>query len=56
MTDENGKPVHEEINTVPFRFQIKILPDHAYMLKVSGTEGKTVEGSVVGVITPKFTG
>ncbi|MCX5771220.1 MAG: tetratricopeptide repeat protein [Candidatus Hydrogenedentes bacterium] len=56
LMDENGKPVHEEINAVPFRFQAKIVPDHTYTLKVSGSDGMTVEGSVLGAITPKFTG
>jgi len=54
LIDENGKPVHEEINTVPFRFQIKIIADRTYTLKVSGTDGMTVDGSILGAITPKF--
>ncbi|HUW59491.1 MAG TPA: tetratricopeptide repeat protein [Candidatus Bathyarchaeia archaeon] len=54
LTGEDGKPVHEEINAVPFRFQVKIVPDHVYKLRVSGTDGMTIEGSVLGAITPKF--
>ena len=52
--DEDGKLVHEEINTVPFCFQINIIADRTYTLKVSGTDGMTVDGSILGAITPKF--
>ena len=54
LVDEDGKTVHEEINTVPFHFLIKIIPGRTYTLRVSGTDGMTVEGSILGAITPKF--
>jgi hypothetical protein len=54
LTDENGKVVHEEINTVPFGCQVKIIPDRTYTLRVSGTDGMTVEGSILGAITPRI--
>ena len=54
LIDEDGKPVHEEINAVPFHFQIKIVPGRTYTLRVTGTGGLTVEGSILGAITPRF--
>lgn len=54
LVDEFGTMVHHEANTVPFRFQARIVPGWAYTLRLTGTEGTSVQGAVHGVVKPAF--
>jgi len=54
LVDEFGTVVHDEANTVPFRFQARIVPGWAYTLRLSGTEGTAVQGAVHGAVKPQF--